>query len=138
MKIFNNVPALNKVANGLSIKNSLAIDTGELVYFSGWAGVDLESGVLLEGGDIEEHAKSALDAYELILEEAGLSLDNVVKVNCFLADPVNDFPAWNEVFKARFNQPYPCRTTVGAPLVAGRIEIEIVASKSSRLRANAV
>jgi len=35
-----------------------------------------------------------------------------------------------------FEAPYPCRTTVGAPLVAGNIEIEIVAARTPRQYAN--
>ena len=55
----------------------------------------------------------------------------MIQVTAQLAD-VGDFSAWYEVFLDMFDAPYPCRTTVGAPLVAGDIEIEIVAASSPR------
>jgi 2-iminobutanoate/2-iminopropanoate deaminase len=45
----------------------------------------------------------------------------VVKVNAYLSD-MRDFPAFNEVYKEFFHEPYPCRTTVGAR-VAGRFDV---------------
>jgi 2-iminobutanoate/2-iminopropanoate deaminase len=65
-----------------------------------------------------------------VLETAGLTSDNVQKVNVFLVD-MNDFSAMNEVYKKQFTEPYPARTTIGVaslPLGA-RIEIEMIAKK---------
>lgn len=42
---------------------------------------------------------------------AGTSMDNVVKVNVFLAD-MNDFAAMNEVYTQYFGEVKPCRTYV--------------------------
>ncbi|WP_454749050.1 RidA family protein [Ciceribacter selenitireducens] len=137
MKLLKNLPKIDEVSKGLAIKNAIAMDTGELIYFSGYAGIDLDKGILIEG-PIEDHINGSLDCYQYILEHLGLSFDNVIKVNCFLADPVGDFPKWNEIFKERFKAPHPCRTTVGAPLVVGKIEIEIIAAKTSRLDAEII
>lgn len=138
MKLIRNLSKVDTAVKGLEIKNAIAIDTGDLIVFSGFAGVDIEKGTLTESDKIEDHINGSLDCYQYILENMGLSFDNVVKVNCFLADPVGDFPAWNEIFKSRFKAPHPCRTTVGAPLVVGRVEIEILAAKTSRLEAEIV
>ena len=137
MKILTNLPAIDEVVKEFDIRNAICIDLGELIVFSGFAGLDLATGTI-SVGPIEKHANDSLDCYQHILESIGLSLDHVVKVNAFLADPVADFPGWNETFKQRFRAPYPCRTTVGAPLVAGRIELEIQAARSSRLAAEIV
>jgi enamine deaminase RidA (YjgF/YER057c/UK114 family) len=44
-----------------------------------------------------------------ILEEAGSSLDKVVKVNVFLSN-MNDFAKMNEVYKMYWGDVKPCRT----------------------------
>ena len=65
-----------------------------------------------------------------VLKAAGLTPDQVVKVNVFLTD-MNDFDAMNEVYAAHFAQPFPARTTIGVaalPLGA-RIEIELIARR---------
>jgi len=138
MKLLRNLPKVDAVLKDMDIRNAIAIDTGELVILSGFAGVNIETASLIVDGSIEDHINGSLDCYAYILAHLGLSFDNVVKVNCFLADPVADFPAWNEIFKSRFNAPHPCRTTVGAPLVVGRIEIEFLVAKASRLEAEIV
>ena len=65
-----------------------------------------------------------------VLKAAGLTPDQVVKVNVFLTD-MNDFDDMNEVYAAHFAQPFPARTTIGVaalPLGA-RIEIELIARR---------
>lgn len=65
-----------------------------------------------------------------VLNSAGLTPDNVEKVNVFLTD-MNNFKAMNEVYEKQFYPPYPARTTIGVaalPLGAG-IEIEMIARR---------
>ena len=131
MRILTNLPKIDTIAKAFDIKNGICVEVGELLVFSGFAGLDLETGAVSKG-DIVKHANDSLDCYEYILKSIGLSLDNVVKVNAYLKDPVADFSGWNETFKARFTAPYPCRTTVGASLVAGLIELEIQAARTPR------
>ena len=45
------------------------------------------------------------------LEEAGLSLSNVVATNVYL-DDINDFPRMNRIYAQYFPEPFPTRTTV--------------------------
>ncbi len=57
-----------------------------------------------------------------MLQAAGLSLADVVKVNVYLID-MADFAAMNTVYATVFEQPYPARTTVAvAGLPAGRAD----------------
>ncbi len=112
------------------IKNSTAIRVDNLIMFSGLTGLDLETGQAVEGG-LEAQARHTLAIFSDILEDLGLSLDHVVKVNAHLAD-LDEFGTWNDVFLDVFDPPYPCRTTVGAPLVVGEIEVEITASIEPR------
>jgi len=107
------------------IKNSTAIQVGDLYMFSGMTAIDLST-FEVSDGDLATQARMTLENFGLILGDFGLSLDHVVKVNAQLTN-IDDFPVWNEVFLDVFDSPYPCRTTVGAPLVVGDIEVEITA-----------
>ncbi|HEX5581280.1 MAG TPA: RidA family protein, partial [Gemmatimonadaceae bacterium] len=75
-------------------------------------------------------AHRAFDNLELVLQDAGLTMEDVVKVNVYLTD-MADFPAMNAAYRTRFTAPYPARTTVAVaalPLGAS-IEIELVARR---------
>lgn len=62
-------------------------------------------------GDIKAHTDHVLKELEKELKNAGSSMDRVLKVNVYLAD-LNDYKAMNEVFKGRFGENPPVRTTV--------------------------
>ena len=67
-----------------------------------------------------------------VLEAAGRSFADVVKVNVYLID-MGDFAAMNSVYAGVFSVPYPARTTIavaGLPLGA-RVEIELVAASAT-------
>lgn len=86
-------------------------------------------GNLVEGG-IEEQTRQTLENVRKCVEAGGLTMDDVVKVNAFLAD-LADFPGYNEVYKEFFDAPYPVRTSVQVGLPAGvLVEIEAVARRS--------
>ena len=112
------------------IKNSTAIQVGDLYMFSGMTAIDLST-FEVSDGDLATQARMTLENFGLILGDFGLSLDHVVKVNAQLTN-IDDFPVWNEVFLDVFDSPYPCRTTVGSPLVVGDIEVEITAASTPR------
>jgi 2-iminobutanoate/2-iminopropanoate deaminase len=101
---------------------------GELVYLSGQTPIDPASGRLVEG-DVSAQVRQVFANLEQVLGAAGLSFDDVVKVNVFLVD-MADFAAMNDVYATVFAPPHPARTTVavaGLPLGA-RVEIELVAA----------
>lgn len=62
-------------------------------------------------GDIKAHTDHVLNELEKELKKAGSSMDKVVKVNVYLAD-LNDYTAMNEVYRGRFGNNPPVRTTV--------------------------
>ena len=101
------------------------VRSGDHVYTAGQVGFDVE-GKLVAGG-IAEQTGQALTNLEACLRAAGCTLGDVVKVNVFLVD-LADFDAFNEVYRAAFDEPYPARTTVQAGLPGEiRVEIEAVA-----------
>lgn len=62
-------------------------------------------------GDIKSHTDHVLKELESELIKAGSSMDKVLKVNVYLAD-LNDYKGMNEVYKGRFGNNPPVRTTV--------------------------
>ena len=106
---------------------SPVVVSGDAVYTAGQTGVDGD-GNLVDGG-IAEQTRQTLENVRACVEAAGCTLDDVVKVNAYLAD-LGDFPAYNEVYVEFFSKPYPARTSVQAGLPEGvLIEIEGVARK---------
>jgi len=62
-------------------------------------------------GDIKSHTDHVLKELETELKKAGSSMEKVLKVTVFLND-INDYKGMNEVYKGRFGNNPPVRTTV--------------------------
>jgi len=100
-----------------------------LIFLSGQTPLDSNTGKIVDG-DIKTQTKQCFLNLFNVLEAAGLTSNDVQKVNVFLTD-MNDFSAMNEVYKEQFTDPYPARSTIGVaslPLGA-KIEIEMIARK---------
>ena len=106
---------------------SQAIQVGTLVYTSGQIPIDPATGAFAEGG-IKEQTRQSLTNVKAILEEAGLSMSNVVKTTVFMAD-MNDFAEMNAVYAEFFSEPYPARSAVAVKTLpkGALIEIQVVA-----------
>jgi 2-iminobutanoate/2-iminopropanoate deaminase len=74
--------------------------------------------------DFKGQAERCLQNLKAIVEKAGAAMADVVKVNAYLADLAN-FPVFNEIYAEYFPQPWPARTTVGAFLPGGAVQVEI-------------
>ncbi len=108
---------------------SQAIEANGTVYVSGQLPINPATGAFAEGG-IKELTAQSLTNIKHILEEAGLSMANVVKTAVFLAD-MADFAEMNEVYAQFFEAPYPARSAVAVKTLpkGARIEIECIACK---------
>ena len=84
-----------------------------------------------EFGDIQSETRRTLQHIRAILEAAGSSFKDVVRVGVFLAD-MNHFAAMNVGYKQFFPEDQPARTTVGAQLPKIKIEIDCMARVSGR------
>jgi 2-iminobutanoate/2-iminopropanoate deaminase len=106
---------------------SQAIQVGNLVYTSGQIPIDPSTGFLVEGG-IKEQTRQSLLNVKAILEEAGLTMGNVVKTTVFMAD-MNDFAGMNAVYASFFTEPYPARSAVAVKTLpkGALVEIEVIA-----------
>lgn len=107
---------------------SQAIDAGPFVYASGQIPIDPATGLIPEG--IKAQTAQSLANVRAILEEAGLSLANVVKTTVFLAD-MGDFVPMNEIYGETFTAPYPARSAVAVKELPKKVlvEIEVIAVK---------
>ena len=100
---------------------------GDFVYTSGQIPVDPATGAVPEG--IAAQAEQSCKNVGAILEAAGVTLENVFKTTCFLAD-MGDFAAFNEVY-AKYFTTKPARSCVAVKdLPKGVLcEIEAIAAK---------
>lgn len=110
---------------------SHAVDAQGLVFLSGQLPLDPASGQLVEGG-IAEQTQQCFTNLFAVLEAAGLTAENVQKVNIYLCN-MDDFAGMNEVYARQFNAPYPARTTIGIAALPqnARLEIEMIAQRSA-------
>ena len=116
-------------AAGPDVPLSHGIALDNLVFVSGQVPFDMETGDVV-GDDIGEQTAQTLDNVEAVLEEAGCSLDDIVKTTVFLTD-INDFDGMNDVYGEYFDDPYPTRSAIEVSDLAADIlvEIEAIATK---------
>ena len=106
---------------------SQAIEACGTVYVSGQLPIDPATGEFAQGG-IQAEARQSLTNIKNILAEAGLTMQNVVKVTVLLAD-ISNFAAVHEVYSEFFQAPYPARSAfaVAALPKGANVEIEAIA-----------
>lgn len=104
---------------------SQAIQVGNLVYTSGQIPINPLTGTVVEGG-IKEQTRQSLQNVKAILQEAGLTMQNVIKTTVFMAD-MNDFADMNAVYAEFFSEPYPARSAVAVKTLPKGVMVEIEA-----------
>ena len=105
---------------------SPGIRLGNLVFTSGQIGLDPKTGKLVPGG-VEAETRQALSNLEKILNAAGSSLDQVLKVTVYLKT-IDDYGRVNEAYADFFGVDPPARSIVQGELPAGAaIEFDAVA-----------
>lgn len=102
---------------------------GNTVWSAGFGAADPQTASMPDG--IEAQTEATIDNLERALREVGLGLSDVVKATVHLQRLYEDFPPFNEVYKRRFGEPRPVRTTVGSDLLSNMlVEIDVVAVRS--------
>ncbi len=109
---------------------SQGVRMGNMLFTSGQVPLDPATGKVVEG-DAGVQATQSLKNLQGVLEGAGFSMGDAVKVTVFITD-MNDWAMVNEAYKKAFKEPYPARTCVGvATLPLGvKVEIEAIAMKA--------
>jgi 2-iminobutanoate/2-iminopropanoate deaminase len=106
---------------------SQALLVGETLYCSGQIAIDPESGEFLDK-EFDVQVKQVFRNLGAILQAAGMSFQDVVKVTIYLSD-MSDFAELNEIYADHFDEPYPARATLeagGLPKDA-QVEMDLVA-----------
>jgi 2-iminobutanoate/2-iminopropanoate deaminase len=103
------------------------VRVGDFLFCAGQIPVVPESGQLL-AGDIRAQTERTIENIKIILQDQGLTLDNIVKTTVFMTN-LGDFAAMNEIYGRCFTKDFPARTTVQvAALPRGaQVEIEAIA-----------
>lgn len=99
-----------------------AILVDKTLFVSGQASVDFNNSKFVPG-TIEEETKRTMDNIKAIVEAAGGSMNNIVKVTTHLA-AIDDFERYNKVYATYFDEIKPARTTVQSVL-AKEVKVEI-------------
>jgi len=107
---------------------SQAVKHGNMVYVAGTCPFELGSKTVKYPGDMAAQTKLVLEYIDVILREAGTSLDHVLKVTAFL-DDLDAFAEYDRVYAGFFPHDPPVRSTVeiGKFPPGMRVEIECVA-----------
>ena len=109
---------------------SQGVETEGLVFTAGQIPLTPE-GDLLDGAAIDVQTEQALENVEAVLAEAGLGIDDVVKVTVYL-DDIEDFEQMNTVYETFFDEDEPPARSAFAvdelPKGVG-VEVEAVATK---------
>ena len=101
-----------------------AVMAGNMLYISGQIPSDPVSGKLIEG-DIQKETKQVMENLKTILQEAGMTFEQVVKASIFVKD-MHQFGQINEVYGTYFNaESAPARETVEVANLPKFVNVEI-------------
>jgi len=101
---------------------SQAVVANGMVYTSGQIALTSE-GIMLES-DVVIQTKQVLKNLQAVLEEAGSSMNKVVKTTIFI-DSMDDFTTINEIYEEAFGSHKPARATVAVKTLPKNALVEI-------------
>ena len=102
---------------------SQAIQWGDVVFISGQIPLIPSTGEL-NNKTFNDQATQVIDNLEAICNEAGGSLDNILKLTIFLTD-LTKFDEVNEIMTRRFSKPFPARATLEISKLPKGVDIEM-------------
>lgn len=105
---------------------SQAVKCADTLYVSGQIPLNPQTMQMVDG--IEAQIAQAFANLEAILEEAGMSFANVVKVNVYLTD-LSHFSLVNGVMDKLFPRPHPARAAIGVSNLprSALVEVDAIA-----------
>ena len=100
----------------------------DTLYLSGKVGIDPQTGAVADSAAAQ--TRFAIEGIATILNEQGLSLSDVVKVNCILTNK-DDMADFNSVYMEYFGGQVPARTLMFVAGLAGKatVELDVIAVK---------
>ena len=112
----------NKAPEALGPYSQGIISNG-FVFLSGQIGIDPATGKIVEGG-VSEQTRQIFKNISNVLQEEGLSLDDIVKATVFLKD-MNNFSIVNSIYSDNFSKPFPARSALEVARLPLNVDIEI-------------
>ncbi|WP_437223673.1 RidA family protein [Planctomicrobium sp. SH661] len=101
---------------------SPAVQAGPFFFVSGQASVDDEGAIVSDS--FEGEFRRSFRNIERILQNAGLSLKDVVKVNSYV-DHAGNLAEYNRLYREIFSAPFPARTTLVGCLDGTNLKYEV-------------
>lgn len=98
-----------------------AVLVGNTLYMSGMLGLSQGQRPTTAG----EEARNVLESMKRTLEQAGMTMDDLVTVQVFAAD-LGDYAAFNSVYRSYFTREFPARAFVGAGSLLSNARFEVV------------
>ncbi|QNJ98811.1 Rid family detoxifying hydrolase [Constantimarinum furrinae] len=103
---------------------SQAVLKGSMLFTSGQIAIDPTTGELVNES-IQKETKQVMENLKAVLEEAGMTFENVLKSSIFISDMKN-FSQINEVYAGYFNEDTaPARETVEVANLPKYVNVEI-------------
>ena len=100
-----------------------AIKSGEILFISGQIPLNPET-MEIEASTFEDSAYRVISNLESICIEAGVSLDDIVKLNIYLSD-LGNFESLNKIMEEKFTRPFPARATMEVSRLPRDVMIEM-------------
>ena len=102
---------------------SQAVQWGDVVFISGQIPLDPKNGQL-NNATFEDETNQVLDNLEAICQEAGGTLDHILKLTIYLTD-LSKFDVVNSIMASRFSEPFPARATLEISKLPKEVSIEM-------------
>ena len=102
---------------------SQAVQWGDVVFISGQIPLNPENGQL-NNATFEDETNQVLDNLEAICQEAGGTLDHILKLTIYLTD-LSKFDLVNSIMASRFSEPFPARATLEISKLPKEVSIEM-------------
>jgi reactive intermediate/imine deaminase len=99
------------------------VRAGNTVYLSGQIPLDPATGEVIEG-DFSALTHRVFDNLAAVVDAAGGTMDDIVKLNVFLTD-LSHFATVNELMAERFSEPYPARAAVQVAALPKGVPVEM-------------
>ena len=111
------------VPNTPDLPLSPGIKAGDFIFVSGQVGFkNPKTGEEVRG--LEAQTRQCLENIKQVLQAAGSTLSDIVKVNVYLRN-AEDFARMNEVYKSYFTEDHPARCTVVPGLANPNMLVEV-------------
>lgn len=119
---------INLPGRTVSAPFSDGVLAGNTLYLAGRLGIDPQTNKIPD--DIEKEARLMIDGIRATLNEAGMTMDDLVYVQIFCAD-ISLFDRFNVVYRSYFKKDFPARAFIGSgPLLRGaHFEMQGIAVK---------